>query len=85
VGDVYDPTDRSVELNFETAEPYDLIPRVFDHARKSGIRLVQLSVSPRSSGIHCVAAVFTAPNVALLDTLRKRCALIQSGWADDGP
>ncbi|MEO1222399.1 MAG: hypothetical protein AAFY42_13840, partial [Pseudomonadota bacterium] len=62
-----------------TSDPYDLIPRVFDLARKASIALDSLETVSQTDSIYEVRIAFRACDPRVLQTLAKRAALIQSG------
>ncbi|MEL6523365.1 MAG: hypothetical protein AAFQ66_20495 [Pseudomonadota bacterium] len=71
--------DELEQLVLLTSNPYDLIPRVFDFARKASIVLDSLETVPQSNSLYEVRFAFRSGDPTDLQTLAKRAALIQSG------
>lgn len=72
-----DPPRVVMELSFMTTDPYDLIPRILDHARKSSIVIERLTTERRVESFD-VVAVLAAPSDAVLETFKHRCTLVQT-------
>lgn len=66
------------QLVLQTSDPYDLIPRVFDFARKASIMLESLETALQTDGCYEVRITFRPCDPSILQTLAKRAALIQS-------
>ena len=71
--------DMLEQLVLQTSDPYDLIPRVFDFARKASIVLVSLETVSVTDSLYEVRFSFRPCEPRTLQTLAKRAALIQSG------
>ncbi|MEO0751055.1 MAG: hypothetical protein AAFY25_04580 [Pseudomonadota bacterium] len=67
------------QLVLQTSDPYDLIPRVFDFARKASIPLDSMETVSMTDSLYEVRFKFRACDPKELQTLAKRAALIQSG------
>ena len=67
------------QLVLQTSDPYDLIPRVFDFARKASIVLDSLETVSVTDSTYEVRLSFRPCEPRTLQTLAKRAALIQSG------
>ena len=74
-----DREDALEKLVLKTSDPYDLIPRVFDFARKSSIMLESLETVLQTDGCYEVRFAFRPCDPSVFQTLAKRAALIQSG------
>ena len=73
-----DREDALEKLVLKTSDPYDLIPRVFDFARKSSIILESLETALQTDGRYEVRFTFRPCDPGVLRTLAKRALLIQS-------
>lgn len=71
--------EAELDLVLQTSNPYDLIPRVFDFARKASIVLDGLEAVSTTDRLYEVRFKFHASDPKELQTLAKRAALIQSG------
>lgn len=71
--------EAGLDLVLQTSNPYDLIPRVFDFARKASILLDSLETVSTKDRLYEVRFKFRACDPKELQTLAKRAALIQSG------
>jgi len=67
------------QLVLQTSDPYDLIPRVFDFARKASILLDSMETVSMTDSLYEVRFKFRACDPKELQTLAKRAAFIQSG------
>ncbi|MEM7213560.1 MAG: hypothetical protein AAF479_17035 [Pseudomonadota bacterium] len=67
------------ELEVETKDPYDLIPRIFDYARKASIELERLETRRISGGRFQISIYFRQIDPAVIVTLRRRVAQVHSG------
>ena len=75
---VSDPDVMSPQLVLQTTNPYDLVPRVFDFARKGSIVLDNLEAALRADGQYEVRFVFLPCDPDAFQTLTRRAELIQS-------
>ena len=66
------------QLVLQTSDPYDLIPRVFDFARKGSIVLDNLETALKTGGQYEVRFVFLPCDPDAFQTLTRRAELIQS-------
>lgn len=74
-----DPDSGIEQLVLHTSDPYDLIPRVFDFARKASIVLDSLETVAQTDSLYEVRFAFRPGEPRVLQTLAERVALIQSG------
>lgn len=62
------------QLVFVTADPFDTVPRVLDHARKSAFALLEMRMTLRQDGRYLVRVSFGSAGAISFDTLAALCA-----------
>ncbi|GGE61477.1 hypothetical protein GCM10011517_31260 [Actibacterium pelagium] len=65
-------------LELRTIDPYDLIPRVLDFARKASLQFSGISSERLACGEFLIVFEFDAGGTATLETLRRRAMQIHS-------
>jgi acetolactate synthase regulatory subunit len=69
---------RMHQLNFRTADPYDAVPRMLDHARKSGFVPQVLRLESTGAGHYMLHAVFGPASGISVATLTEQLRRIVS-------